>query len=99
LIAPKWIINFPTKEHCGGNSKMERIETRLEDLKRVVIQNKIWSIAVPAPGAGMVVSTGLMCDRRSKLPLVLLNDVKVIVYQPTDEYQDLSRRRKPSSST
>ena len=26
LIGPKWIINFPTKEHWRGNSKMVWIE-------------------------------------------------------------------------
>src|SRR5262249_6525941 len=35
LTGPKWIINFPTKEHWRASSKMEWIETGLEDLKRV----------------------------------------------------------------
>jgi len=84
LIGPKWIINFPTKEHWRGNSKMEWIETGLEDLKRVVVEKKIWSIAVPALGSG---NGGLnWVDVRPKIEAALgvLNDVKVIIYEPTD---------------
>ena len=52
LIGPKWIINFPTKEHWRGDSKMAWIEAGLEDLKRVIAEKKIRSIAIPPLGSG-----------------------------------------------
>ena len=41
LIGPKWIVNFPTKEHWRAGSKMEWIESGLADLKRVIVEKKI----------------------------------------------------------
>jgi O-acetyl-ADP-ribose deacetylase (regulator of RNase III) len=92
LIGPKWIINFPTKEHWRGNSKMAWIEDGLEDLKRVIAENKIRSIAIPPLGSG---NGGLnWADVRSKIEAALgeLNDVSVLIYEPTDQYQNVSKR-------
>jgi O-acetyl-ADP-ribose deacetylase (regulator of RNase III) len=92
LIGPKWIINFPTKEHWRGNSKIEWIETGLEDLKRVIVDKKIKSVAIPPLGSG---NGGLNWDDvrpRIEAALATLNDVKVIIYEPTDEYQNVSKR-------
>ena len=52
LIGPKLIINFPTKQHWRGDSKMEWIDAGLEDLKRVIIEKGIRSIALPPLGSG-----------------------------------------------
>jgi len=82
LIGPKWIINFPTKEHWRGNSKMEWITTGLEDLKRIIAEKKIRSIAIPPLGSG---NGGLnWSDVRPKMEAALgaLNDVSVIIYEP-----------------
>jgi O-acetyl-ADP-ribose deacetylase (regulator of RNase III) len=92
LIGPKWIINFPTKEHWRGDSKMKWIEAGLEDLKRVIAERKIRSIAIPPLGSG---NGGLKWpDVRSKIEAALgaLNDVSVIIYEPTDQYQNVSKR-------
>ena len=92
LIGPKWIINFPTKEHWRGDSKMKWIEAGLEDLKRVIAEKKIRSIAIPPLGSG---NGGLNWpDVRSKIEAALgaLNDVCVIIYEPTDQYQNVSKR-------
>jgi O-acetyl-ADP-ribose deacetylase (regulator of RNase III) len=92
LIGPKWIINFPTKQHWRGDSKMEWIEAGLEDLKRVIAEKKIRSIAIPPLGSG---NGGLNWpDVRPKIEAALggLNDVNVIIYEPTDQYQNVSKR-------
>jgi O-acetyl-ADP-ribose deacetylase (regulator of RNase III) len=52
MLGPKWIINFPTKQHWRGKSKMEWIEAGLEDLKRVIAEKNIHSIAIPPLGSG-----------------------------------------------
>jgi O-acetyl-ADP-ribose deacetylase (regulator of RNase III) len=99
VIRPKWIINFPTKEHWRGNSKMEWIEAGLEGLKHVVVEKKTRSIAIPALGSG---NGGLnWVDVRPKIELALggLNDVNVIIYEPTDQYQNLSKCGKLPTST
>jgi O-acetyl-ADP-ribose deacetylase (regulator of RNase III) len=92
LLSPKWIINFPTKEHWRGDSKLEWIETGLEDLKRVIIENNIKSIAIPPLGSG---NGGLKWqDVRPKIEeaLAALEDVTVLVYEPTDRYQNVAKR-------
>ena len=92
LIGPKWIINFPTKQHWRGDSKMEWIESGLKDLKRVIAEKKIRSIAIPPLGSG---NGGLNWpDVRPKIEAALgaLNDVSVIVYEPADQYQNVSKR-------
>src|SRR3954464_13145310 len=47
LVGPKWIINFPTRVHWRYPSKIEWIEEGLKDLKRVIIEKDIRSIAIP----------------------------------------------------
>src|SRR5271168_3580089 len=47
FVGPKWIVNFPTKEHWRGDSKIEWIDAGLEDLKKVIAEKNIKSIAVP----------------------------------------------------
>lgn len=92
LIGPKWIINFPTKKHWRGSSKMEWIDAGLEDLKRVIAEKNIGSIAIPPLGSG---NGGLdWRDVRSKIEEALssLPNIRIIVYQPTAEYQNVAKR-------
>ena len=52
LSEPKYIINFPTKQHWKGKSKIEYIEDGLDDLLRVIQEKNIQSIAIPPLGCG-----------------------------------------------
>src|SRR2546421_684027 len=52
LENPRFIINFPTKRHWRGKSRLEDIEAGLEDLVRVITDLRIQSIAVPPLGCG-----------------------------------------------
>lgn len=88
---PKWIINFPTKQHWRNPSKIEWIEEGLQDLLRVVREHKIKSIALPPLGSG---NGGL--DWKNVRPLIQsslgsLEDVEVIVYEPTERYQNVAK--------
>jgi O-acetyl-ADP-ribose deacetylase (regulator of RNase III) len=49
---PRIIINFPTKKHWRGKSKIADIESGLRALVEVVRKEKIRSIAVPPLGCG-----------------------------------------------
>ena len=92
FVGPKWIINFPTKEHWRGNSKIEWIESGLEDLKKVIAENNIRSIAIPPLGSG---NGGLDWTQvRPKIENALgsMKDVRVIVYEPTSKYQNVAKR-------
>jgi O-acetyl-ADP-ribose deacetylase (regulator of RNase III) len=53
LVQPRWIINFPTKRHWKGKSRIEDIEAGLVDLVRVIREGGIRSIAIPPLGCGL----------------------------------------------
>lgn len=92
LYGPKWIINFPTKAHWRYPSKIEWIAKGLDDLKAVVEHNNIKSIAIPPLGAG---NGGLEWHEVRELivsKLDSLNNVEVVVYEPTRQYQNVAKR-------
>lgn len=53
FTGPRYIINFPTKRHWKGDSRLEDIEAGLVDLIRVVKELGIKTIAVPPLGCGL----------------------------------------------
>lgn len=82
VAGPRFIINFPTKEHWRGKARIEFIREGLEDLVRVIRRLEIKSVAVPPLGCG---SGGL--DWREVQPMIEkalrgLRDVKVLLYAP-----------------
>lgn len=46
MTDPKYIINFPTKRHWRGKSRIEDIESGLEDLVKQIHERRIKSIVV-----------------------------------------------------
>lgn len=82
LHNPRYVINFPTKRHWKGNSRIEDIEKGLKALVAEVRNRKIKSIAIPPLGCGL---GGL--DWEEVRPLVEkafrdLTEVRVLLYQP-----------------
>jgi O-acetyl-ADP-ribose deacetylase (regulator of RNase III) len=82
LTFPRLIINFPTKEHWKGQSKIEFIESGLAALTEEVRANGIKSIAIPPLGCGL---GGLDWD--IVRPMIVsafadLKDVEVLLYEP-----------------
>ena len=53
LTNPRYIINFPTKRHWRGRSRIEDIESGLLALAEEIRSRHIHSIAVPPLGAGL----------------------------------------------
>jgi O-acetyl-ADP-ribose deacetylase (regulator of RNase III) len=53
LLHPRFIINFPTKRHWRGKSRLEDIRSGLEALIADVRRLEIHSIAVPPLGCGL----------------------------------------------
>lgn len=52
-LFPAYIINFPTKNHWRGSSRMEYIEDGLKDLTIKIKRRRIRSIAIPPLGCGL----------------------------------------------
>lgn len=82
IYGPRYIINFPTKRHWRGKSRLEDIEAGLYDLLDVVDRNNISSIAIPPLGCGL---GGLQWA--DVLPLIIkafesLPEVEVLVFEP-----------------
>src|SRR6266446_2915424 len=52
LTHPKYIINFPTKRHWRGKSRIEDIEAGLKALVEELQSRNIRSVAIPPLGSG-----------------------------------------------
>ncbi len=81
LTAPRFIVNFPTKRHWRGKSRIEDIESGLQALKRQINELGIKSIAIPPLGSGL---GGLNWpDVRAMIEASLSDvDAEVIVFEP-----------------
>lgn len=89
---PRWIINFPTKGHWKYPSKIEWIDQGLDDLRRVIEQLKIRSIALPPLGSG---NGGLEWNDVRPIIAERLGDIAgttVLIYEPTAQYQNVAKR-------
>ena len=93
LIGPKWIINFPTKQHWRNNSKMEWIVEGLEDLHKVLVEHHITSIAIPPLGAGNGKLDWVIVKKQIELALSDLDDVDIRVCEPIEKYQNVAKRK------
>lgn len=82
LTTPRYIVNFPTKRHWRGNSRIEDIESGLFALASEIKARGIRSIAIPPLGSGL---GGLDWDDVRPLiekHLAPLADVTVRIYEP-----------------
>ncbi len=79
---PKFIVNFPTKRHWKGNSKIEDIKSGLTALIQDVQDLGITSIAIPPLGCGL---GGLRWSEVKPLieeAFSSVPSVKVLMYEP-----------------
>jgi O-acetyl-ADP-ribose deacetylase (regulator of RNase III) len=82
LTNPLYIINFPTKRHWRGKSRMEDIEAGLKALVDTVRQYNIHSIAIPPLGSGLGGLDWSETRPRIEATLQPLADVRVLLYEP-----------------
>lgn len=84
MLNPKYIINFPTKRHWKGKSKMEDVEAGLVDLTTQVRHLNIQSIAIPPLGAGLGGLNWSGVRARIVEAFAELPDVQVLLFEPKD---------------
>jgi O-acetyl-ADP-ribose deacetylase (regulator of RNase III) len=101
MTNPKYIINFPTKRHWRGKSRMEDIEAGLKALVAEIETRRIRSLAIPPLGSGL---GGLHWpDVRARIEAALrdLKDVDVLVYEPNSapDAQTMARARNVPKMT
>jgi hypothetical protein len=91
MLGPRFIVNFATKKHWRDPSRLEWIKQGLAALRDEIKARGIRSIAIPPLGAG---NGGL--DWSDVKPLVAEAlaslDCEVIVYEPTQAYQNVVKR-------
>ena len=92
FLGPKWIINFPTKQHWRSKSKIEWIEDGLDDIRLFIIKNNIKSIAIPPLGAGLGGLNWQDVKLRIEDRLSDLGDIEILIFTPTNQYQNSPKK-------
>jgi O-acetyl-ADP-ribose deacetylase (regulator of RNase III) len=82
LQNPRFIINFPTKEHWRGKSRLAYIDAGLVDLVREIRERGIESLALPPLGAGLGGLKWSDVFPRIRQAMADLPNVEVLVYEP-----------------
>lgn len=91
LDGPRWIVNFPTKQHWRAPSRLEWIVEGLQDLRNFLLEKRIRSIAIPPLGAG---NGGLDWTAVREQIEIALGDLEaeILVFEPTKQYQNVAKR-------
>lgn len=84
LTNPRYIINFPTKRHWRGKSRMEDIESGLIALVETIKNLGIQSIAIPPLGSGLGGLNWSEVKQRIESALSNLDSVDIIIFEPQD---------------
>jgi O-acetyl-ADP-ribose deacetylase (regulator of RNase III) len=83
LTNPRYIINFPTKRHWRGKSRMEDVDAGLAALVEEIRSRNIRSIAIPPLGSGL---GGLdWAEVRSRIEAALrdFSELEVTIFEPS----------------
>lgn len=86
LTNPKYIINFPTKRHWRGKSRIEDIEAGLIALANEIRSLNIHSIAIPPLGSGLGGLDWSNVRPRIENSLRDLKNVRVVIFEPTASF-------------
>lgn len=83
LTNPRYIINFPTKRHWRGKSRLPDIEAGLRALVREVRRLCIHSIAIPPLGSGLGGLNWSEVRPKIEAAMATLPKVHTIVFEPS----------------
>jgi len=82
LTPPRYVINFPTKRHWRGKSRLSDIETGLDALVAEVTRRGIRSLAIPPLGSGLGGLDWAAVRRLIEQALEKLPEVNTLVFEP-----------------
>ena len=88
LTNPKYIINFPTKRHWRGKSRIEDIDAGLVSLVNEIRSLNIHSIAIPPLGSGLGGLDWSNVRPRIADSLRGLDNVRVVIFEPVASSDD-----------
>ena len=83
-LRPTYIINFPTKRHWKGKSRLEDIEAGLVDLAKEIKKRDIRSIAIPPLGSGLGGLDWSKVRPRIESMLQEFDNLESVVFEPND---------------
>jgi O-acetyl-ADP-ribose deacetylase (regulator of RNase III) len=92
LDGPSYVINFPTKKHWRGRSRLTDISKGLDDLVRVIRDLGIRSVAVPPLGTGNGGLSWRDVEPRIRAAFEKLPDVDVHLFSPSNAVRSLAPR-------
>lgn len=92
LMGPKWIINFPTKQHWRQPTKPQWVVDGLKDLRAFIQDKGIKSVALPPLGCGNGGLEWSLVRPEIEAALGELADVEILVFEPTSKYQNVAKR-------
>lgn len=81
--SPRFLINFPTKRHWGGKSRIEDIEAGLVALVDEIRRRGIESVAIPPLGCGLGGLDWSNVRPRIERALAAIPDVRILLYSPS----------------
>jgi len=101
LTNPRFIINFPTKRHWRGKSRIEDIDAGLEGLVQTIRDLDIRSIAIPPLGSGLGGLNWAEVRPRIEEALHGFDDLQAVIYEPkgAPEADRMARARKVPAMT
>lgn len=82
LNLPRYVINFPTKDHWRARSKLADIDSGLRDLVRVIRKYEISLIAIPPLGCGNGGLAWREVEPRIRAALSEVPEVDAVLYPP-----------------
>jgi O-acetyl-ADP-ribose deacetylase (regulator of RNase III) len=99
LLLPKYIVNFPTKQHWRSDSRLEFIEAGLKDLVQQIRRLNIRSIAMPPLGCGNGGLAWEDVEPRIRNAFAELADVEVRLFAPNLQRRALAAEAAPPRMT
>lgn len=94
MTNPKYIINFPTKRHWRGSSKIDDIESGLKALEEELVSRNIKSVAIPPLGSGLGGLPWPAVKERIVNALEGLDDIEIIVFEPHADSDRMARHKR-----
>lgn len=99
LTNPKYIINFPTKRHWRGRSKIEDINSGLEALAEEVKSLGIASVAIPPLGCGLGGLDWDVVKPKIEAAFANMQEVKVVVFEPVGAPEKIQKTKQVPTMT